>query len=549
MLMGCATPSSGTPAQQATGAPSTVSTGPKRITIGIAGNLPVLNSKVIRSVYSYTSPGGVEVENMLVDGLADLDDDNVPQARMAEQVPSLENGLWKLLPDGRMETTWKIRENARWHDNTPFTTDDLLFTMTVVRDRELPIFRDATFALIEKVEASDARTITATWSEPFILADTLFTKDLAQPLPKHILETPYTSDKANFAQLPFWSSEFISAGPFRLKSFAEGTGLTLAAFDGYALGRPKIDEIEIRFIPDPSTLLANLLSGAVDATMGRGITLEQAIQAKSMWPEGNAIVAPDTWVVIFPQMLDPTPAVILDVRFRRALLHALDRQQMVDTIQFGMSDVAHAILNPKDPEYPPIQGDIIRYEYDPRQSARLIEEIGYVRAPDGFYQSAAGQRLAVEIWASGESKTMIAAADSWKQAGVDASPVVLPPQRWSDREYVAQFPGFRIQRQPNSGFNLRGFQSTATPRPETRYAGNNYSRYISPELDGLIDRYFTTVPKEERSQALGSVIHYMTDVVTVMGLYYDVQATLVTNRITGMTSPGTGWNAHIWDIR
>ncbi len=549
-VAGCATPPARTDSAQATDSAARVeSAGNKRIVVGIAGDLPVLNNKVIRAVFAYTSPGGSQVEDLITDGLADLDDENVPQPKLAEAVPTLENGLWKLLPDGKMETSWKIRENARWHDGTPLTTDDLLFTIAVGRDRELPLFRDSTYELIENVQAIDSRTITVTWLQPFIQADTLFSKDLAQPLPKHILEAPYTNDKANFLQLAFWSSEFVGAGPYRVKSFAVGTHVVLTAFDGYALGRPKIDEIEVRFIPDTTTLLANLYSGAVDATMGRGVSLDQALQAKEQWTDGQPIMAPSSWLVIFPQFINPTPAAVGDVRFRRAMMHALDRQQIVDTIQSGSTSVAHAFLSPGDPQFPNVQGDIVRYDYDPRQAARLFEEVGFSRAPDGFYRDATGQRVSVEIWASNQSKPMIATADAWRQSGIDAEPVILPPQRWNDREYVAKFPAFRMNRQPNTLADLRGFQTIQAPLPENNFVGSNYSRYMNPELDANIQRYFTTIPKAERTRVLGEILHHMTDVLNVMGLFYDVQPTLVANRITGMTSPTTGWNAHTWDTR
>src|SRR4051794_11827181 len=102
MIAGCAAPPArtGQVSGGETGQPQ--SSGPKRIVVAIAGDLPVLNTKVIRAVYAYTAPGGIEVEDLITDGLADLDDDNVPQAKLAEAVPSLENGLWKLHPDGRM---------------------------------------------------------------------------------------------------------------------------------------------------------------------------------------------------------------------------------------------------------------------------------------------------------------------------------------------------------------------------------------------------------------------------------------------------------------
>src|SRR5207248_337694 len=190
-----------------------------------------------------------------------------------------------------------------------------------------------------------------------------------------------------------------------------------------------------------------------------------------------------------------------------------------------------------------------RYDYDPRQATRLIEEAGFSRAADGFYRDAVGQRLAVDIWASGESRTMVVAADDWRQAGVEANPLVLPPQRWNDREYVAKFPAFRINRQPNTIADLRRFQSNQAPMPENNFVGLNYSRYMSPELDALVDKYFQTIPKADRTRVLGNIVHHMTDVLNIMGLYYDVRTMLVANRITGMTSPNTGWNDHTWDVR
>src|SRR5207248_11686013 len=100
----------------------------------------------------------------------------------------------------------------------------------------------------------------------------------------------------------------------------------------------------------------------------------------------------------------------------------------------------HSFLSPRSPDYPTIEKDIVQYNYDPRQVARLIVEMGYARGSDGFYRDAAGQRVGVEIWATNESKPMIATADAWRQAGIDAEPIILPPQRFNDREYVAKFP-------------------------------------------------------------------------------------------------------------
>jgi peptide/nickel transport system substrate-binding protein len=325
--------------------------------------------------------------------------------------------------------------------------------------------------------------------------------------------------------------------------------MVLSAFDGYVLGRPKIDEIEVRFIPDPTTLLANIYSGQVHQTMGRGIQLDLALEAKDRWTEGQALMTPASRVAIFPQFIDPNPSVIGDVRFRRALLHGLNRQEIVDTLQSGVTPVAHAFLSPDHPDYTAVQADIIRYEYDPRQATRLIEETGLTRGSDGFYRDASGRRINMEVWASGQSKQMLAVADGWRQIGIETEPVVLPQQRWNDREYVAKFPGFRMNRQPSAMADLRRFQSAQAPVAETNFVGENYSRYMNPELDALIDQYFMTIPKAERTRALGAIMRHMTTSLNIMGLYHDVQPTLVAHRITGVTAPAVGWDAHLWDVR
>src|SRR5436309_15298404 len=89
--------------------------------------------------------------------------------------------------------------------------------------------------------------------------------------------------------------------------------------------------------------------------------------------------------MLIPPFINPSPAVMTDVRFRRAAMHAMDRQAMADELMKGQSAVAHAFLNPQEPEYAAAESGIVRYDYDPRAAARLIEELGYSMGPDGIY--------------------------------------------------------------------------------------------------------------------------------------------------------------------
>src|SRR6266508_765263 len=134
--------------------------------------------------------GGVtEIALLLNVGMADVNFTIANEPRLAEQIPSLENGLWRVFPDGRMETTFRIKPNARWHDGTMVSSDDLAFTVRVGQDPEVALLRDRAYESIESVEAIDARTALVRWKTPYVWADSLFSANTV-PLPNHILDGP-----------------------------------------------------------------------------------------------------------------------------------------------------------------------------------------------------------------------------------------------------------------------------------------------------------------------------------------------------------------------
>ena len=182
------------------------------------------------------------IEELAHGGFSYLKPDGTRAAQLAEAVPTLDNGLWKLLPDGRMETTWQIKPTARWQDGTPFTTDDLVFTAAVEQDKDLEI-SFAAYSLVESITPVDARTITVTWKRPYIEADWTFSyRGAGLPLPKHLLERAYADDKATFLGIPFWSNEFVGLGAFKVQEWVQDSHVILRAFDGYEIGRASCRE-------------------------------------------------------------------------------------------------------------------------------------------------------------------------------------------------------------------------------------------------------------------------------------------------------------------
>jgi peptide/nickel transport system substrate-binding protein len=557
LLLGCAGPS-GPSGGAATGAGESRSpTGaPKHITIVIRGN-PFTLSEAINAAGSGSVPGVSEVEQLIHAGFASEDNDGMLRPKLVEEIPTVENGRWRIFPDGRMETSFRIRRNVVWHDGTPFTADDLLFTARVARDKQIPLSVGAMFEGVERVESPDPRQLVVTWSKPYIWADALFSRtnsSRVMPMPRHLLERALEEEKATFTQLPYWTRDFVGLGPFKLRELLEGSHLVAEANPRYVLGRPKIDSVDVKFIPDPNTIAANIMAGTVDLTLGGRFSLEWGLQVRDQWPNGR-MEAPleANWLALYPQLLSPTPAVLGDVQFRRALLHAVNRQEMADTIQAGLSPIAHSIIGPNQPEYKDVESQVIRYEYDPRRAAQLIEGLGYTKGSDGFYQNAAGQRLSFEVRTRQgddlQEKTLFGVADYWQRAGLGVEPFIFPALRANDREFRAMRPAFEVVRQPGGSDALVRYHGGDTPLPENNFTGINRSRYMNAELDALIDRFHVTIPWRERMQVLGMAVNHMTSQVVAMGIYYAVDPTMISNRLQNVRAQNTAWNAHLWDLQ
>lgn len=230
------------------------------------------------------------------------------------------------------------------------------------------------------------------FSKPYIEADTL----LAWIMPQHLATRPYQDDKPNFTSLSLWRDQWVGTGSYKIKEWAQGRYVALEADPSYFLGRPHIDELVVRFFLDANTLLTKVLAGVVDVTLGRGLSLAEALQRQERWHEGRVETSPANSVHIWPQFLNPSPPVVGDARFRKAALHGIDRQQMIDTLEAGMTQIAYGWIGPDQPEFAQVEKSVVKYEYDPRRAAQMIEEIGYAKGADGVYRRS-GEKLTVEI--------------------------------------------------------------------------------------------------------------------------------------------------------
>jgi peptide/nickel transport system substrate-binding protein len=390
------------------------------------------------------------------------------------------------------------------------------------------------------------------WNRPYILAN-LFSPEM---LPVHILEAAYTQNPTSITTHPWLTTEYVGTGPFKLKEFVPAVSMELTAFDGYALGRPKVDEIEVRFIPDGNTMLAQILSGAGDLATGTGPNVTQAGELKSQsWDGQISATVGATYLHLFAQYIDPATPVITDKRFHKALMYALDRQELVDTFQSGYGGIAHMPWSTTDPDYKDILAKIETYAFDQNRAAAMFQGLGYAKGSDGFLRNnATGQRLEqIEFRTTGEQvfqvRMLAAMSDYFKNVGLDINQVVVPQERTSDRVYRITNPGLEELQFGYGPSTLVNFMhSSLIPTPANGYAQGNYPRYSNPRWDGLLEKYAVAIQPAERKQVLTDIMVYLSDELMDMSIIYGVTVQFASKRLT-VPEVNPIWTAESWDVR
>ncbi len=228
----------------------------------------------------------------------------------------------------------------------------------------------------------------------------------------------------------------------------------------------------------------------------------------------------------------------------------------MEVYERGATAVADSLLEPNQPQYADIEKRVARYPYDPRRALQILDGLGFRQGSDGALRDAAGQPLAFEARTPdvGPNQQMnLAVVADWKAVGLSPDIVVVPRQRLGDNEYRWTFPSFELTKRAHDVKSLANFHSSQTPLPENHFLGSNVSRYMSPEFDRMLDRYFSTISVSERTKALGDIVATFSENVLALGLFYDHEPALVANRIQNVVGAHRldtteTWNADKWDV-
>jgi peptide/nickel transport system substrate-binding protein len=471
---------------------------------------------------------------------------------MAQHIPSRESSEWLINPDGTMVTTFRLRENVRWHDGAPLTAADFAFAYQVYTDPALP-FRPDNERLMSEVSGPDDLTVVINWAEPYIHA----IRGELPPLPRHLLERKYQSERAEFGTGEEWTTAYVGSGPFRLERWEPGVRIVARAFPEWFLGPPRIEMVQIRFVENANALLANLLAGEVDFASAPAIRISHAVVAREQWTaNGEGYLR--TWErrlryleFQYREVPNWQPA-LTDPQIRQALIHAVDRQALADVMTQGLGRAADAWVLPLDPLFAETDRTIVKYPYDPQRALSLLAAAGWRPQSGGSLTNAAGHLLNVELnTGSTEPELATIIVDNWKAVGIHASVAILPIAQQRDPLARANFPAIRMGERSISmeSFSLL---SSLIPTPPL-FNQANFGSFSDSEVDRLHTLAMTSFDERVQRQSTVAMNRRLAELAAYGPLYYNAEVLLARSRLQGVQGEaplqtGVTWNIFEWQV-
>lgn len=489
--------------------------------------LTVLTAAAIRS----------EIEVYLDVGLygSNLEGELVPH--LATEVATVENGRLRFEDMGddqqRLEIDITLRDEAVWSDGTPITSQDASLCIEMGKTPGMPVALPDYWERIN-IEVQDEKNFTIIM-EPAQNSDLLGSPSCLAPA--HVMGGSWEEARASAEALnveadaervaeiytgffsQFGSPEGINqgrmvyTGAFIPTRWSTGSALEMTRNPNFFM-HPENQEnyvqtVQFQFISDTNALLIAILGGGIDATSSVAISFDQGI---SPTLQNRAAGRFDIWFIPSPiwehlevnqftELETVQDLQLNDVRTRRALLHSIDREALVEALFEGLQPVAHSNVNPNDPWFNP---DVPQFNFDPEAASALFAELGWEPGADGILQRTTedGRTVRFElefVTTAGNAvreRVQQFIAEDLQQVGVavrinNAPAGVVFSNEFINRAYEGSYSGmfmFAWISSRGATANAETYLCANAPRPENNFTGQNTAGSCVPEYDELRSR-------------------------------------------------------------
>ncbi len=430
--------------------------------------------------------------------------------------------------------TWEfsLRPDVRWHDGAPFTADDVLFTFERAPNVPRSPSSFAGFIAGKTVEKVDSLTVRIRTAKPYPqMPIDLSTFGIIPASTRGATSDDFNTGKAA-----------IGTGPYRFGEFVRGDRAVLLRHDGYWGGAPPWARVVMRVLRSDPTRVASLLAGDVDVIETVPTADLTRLRADNRFSV-TSIISNRVIYLAMDQFRDDSPFIrgpageaipnpLKDVRVRRAMSHAINRQALVDRVMEGDARPASQFL---DASFFGASATLGAPAYDPAMARRLLAEAGL---PNGFRLKLHGPQGRY----ANDTKLIEAIAQMFTRIGVQAEIETLPPAIFFSRGSTGGAGGT-----PEFSMIMAGWGSAAGEMSDplrnlaaTFDAGagrgsSNRGRYSNPEVDRAIDEALSTIEDARRQAALAAAMQRVIDDMGVIPILYPLN-TWAARRGLGVTA-------------
>jgi peptide/nickel transport system substrate-binding protein len=391
------------------------------------------------------------------------------------------------------DTTWefKLRHGVSFHNGEPFNAAAVKFTIDRVLDPEAKSPTISYIRTVAGVDVVDDYTVRIRTTAPDPLLPTRFSR-----YPTYIVPPGYVGEVGpeEFARHP------VGTGPYKFVEFVPDDHVTLEANPDYWRGKPSIDTVVWRPIPEGTARVTALLTGEVQLVEGVPAELADLVRQSG---EADLVQVKNGGLTIYYGLKSAEPP-LDNAKVREALSVAIDRQTIVDSLLHGLATPSGTMAGPYDFGYLAVPAPA----YDPEKAKALLAEAGY---PDGFEIKVQAPSRYIS-----SDQVAQAIAQQWGEIGVKAD---LEIPEWS--VYTQQVPAGE-----QAPVYMLAWGSTQTLDADAAlYAilktGEPYSTFSSPELDALLDQSRSTIDPAAREDILHKIQEYAAANTPLIPLYQE----------------------------
>ncbi len=498
------------------------------------------------------------VYGVAVEGLLRTGPDGEPVPVLAREVPTLANRA-VTIDGGGMTVRYALRDDVRWADGEPFTSEDVRFTWQAILTDPKVSTREG-YDQIDSIETPDPRTAVVRYRGIYPAYLTRFDAIV----PKHVLDGASESLRSGYGRAP------LGTGPFRITELVAGSHVTAERNTHYRLtGRPYLDRVVFRFVPSLDAARAQLIAGEVQVAASVGEVEAAELAEKGIVVDTSS--SPVVEAVAFNLARPGDPAdpeaphpVLGDVAVRKALVLATPKRDIVERLLLGRAVVGTSEV----PLGRWAARDLRQDEHDPEAAKRLLGEAGWQVGADGV-RAKGGVRASLRIVGTTGNKMREQVeqvlVDAWKAVGIEATIRNVPPATltasWSAKGtrkrgdfdvVISQLGLGTVGGTEPFGYLSQRHRCANIPRPENGGAGANYERFCDPRVDEALERAGKTMDVAVQEAAYREILRIVNERVVAIWLYDRSRNHAYAPQVLGHKANAWDlptWNIEEWSLR